>query len=159
MTVNSQGCLRRGDFRLRFPIVPGVSKRRQRRGDWRKRAADGVRSAQGASGEKTRRMRNADRFIGWFFSSFRGWDKFLVNAVCCHATKTISLYHDPILSAHCTSGAENVRRKEASFLGTARGGLELFEGLRRSWSGENNGFAWVGWVSAGFLFFRLVEVV
>lgn len=41
--------------------------------------------------------------------SFRGWDKFLVNAVCCHATKTISLYHDPILSATRTIGLENIR--------------------------------------------------
>lgn len=50
------------------------------------------------SGKKASNAQSRDRFIGRFFSSFRGWDKFLVNAVCCHATKTISLYHDPILS-------------------------------------------------------------
>lgn len=40
--------------------------------------------------------------------SFRSWDKFLVNAVCCHATKTILLYHDPILSAARTNLTENI---------------------------------------------------
>lgn len=39
-----------------------------------------------------------------------GWDKFLVNAVCCHATKAISLYHDPILSARCISRSKNITR-------------------------------------------------
>lgn len=57
-----------------------------------------------------RRMRRAG--TGLLVGSsppFRGWDKFLVNAVCCHATKTISLYHDPILSAYYTIAAKNVR--------------------------------------------------
>lgn len=62
--------------------------------------------------------------------SFRGWDKFLVNAVCCHATKTISLYHDPILSADCISRLENIggRRKDGDlkyrFVNSASGRSE-----------------------------------
>lgn len=59
---------------------------------------------------RQKKMTNAQRWpVYWLvLLAFRGWDKFLVNAVCCHATKTISLYHDPILSAASTSLVENV---------------------------------------------------
>lgn len=41
---------------------------------------------------------------------FRGWDKFLVNAALAafDATKTISLHHDPILSANNIGRRENI---------------------------------------------------
>ena len=90
--------------RTEFAAVPGR---------WRRGAARNVRNEfrgiqrNGQNNGSVRvacikkwRTRNASGPVYWSaLLLFRGWDEFLVNAVCCRATETISLYHDLVSSA------------------------------------------------------------